>query len=98
MLGSILFAATVGLSSLALPAQVIPEGRNHVLPPVEASLTYSLARSNDGPGICVCFFMNGDSAETSIRAYRQFSAVVDFTGEHTGNIDSTGEPLSLYTI
>ncbi len=88
-------ATMLGLSAPSLHGQVAPGGRDFSLPRAEVSLSYSPIESNSGPGQCGCFFMNGASAEGNFRAYRGYTAVVDVTAAHTGQINNTGQPFSL---
>lgn len=88
----------MGLSLPSLHAQVIAPGVNYALPRAQASITYSLVRTNSGPGQCGCFYMNGGSAEGVFHAFRGFSAVADVTVAHTGQINKTGQPFSLLLV
>lgn len=90
-----LFMATVLGCAPGLHGQIAPGGRDFSLPRAEVSLTYSPTEANAGPGQCGCFFMNGASAEGNFRTYRGYTAVVDVTAAHTGQIQNTGQPISL---
>jgi outer membrane immunogenic protein len=74
------------------PAQPEPEAD---IPRAQAAVNYSFMRANAAPGNCGCFNLNGGSAEVAVRAYRNFSAVFDLTGEHAGTTSIPGQALSL---
>ena len=74
------------------PAQPEPEAD---IPRAQATVNYSFMRANAAPGNCGCFNLNGGSAEVAVRAYRNFSAVFDLTGEHAGTTSIPGQSLSL---
>jgi outer membrane immunogenic protein len=61
----------------------------------QVAVDYSYMRANAAPGDCGCFNLNGGSAEVAVRAYRNFSAVFDLTGEHAGTTSIPGQSLSL---
>lgn len=82
----------------SLHAQVVPGGRDFSLPRAEVSLSYSPTEANAPPGHCGCFFMNGASAEGNFRTYRAYTTVVDVTATHTGNIQNTNTPFSMYMV
>jgi outer membrane immunogenic protein len=93
------FGACMGLATTGLRAQVTtPAGRDFALPRAEFSLAYSPTEVNAPPGKCGCFFMNGLSAEGNFRAYRGFTAVVDATAAHAGDIQKTGVPSSMIMV
>lgn len=95
----IVLGTMMGVSSPGLHGQVItPAGRDFSLPRAEVSLAYSPTEANAGPGQCGCFFMNGASIEGNFRTYRAFTTVVDVTAAHTGQIQNTGQPLSLLLV
>jgi outer membrane immunogenic protein len=66
--------------------------------PLEVSFAYSYIRANANPGQCGCFNMNGGNAEEALHFYRGFSAVADFTGESTANVNNGGRGLSLVSF
>jgi hypothetical protein len=88
----------LGLNLPSLHGQVVPSGRDFSLPRAEVSLAYSPTEANSPPGHCGCFFMNGASAEGNFRTYRAYTTVVDVTATHTGNIQNTGTPFSMYMV
>lgn len=63
--------------------------------PIEVSVNYSDLRTNESPGQCGCFSINGGSTEVAFHTYRWFSAVADMTGERTGSVNGGSQGLSL---
>jgi hypothetical protein len=87
--------AVIGLvlgAVASAPAQPEPEAD---IPRAQAAVNYSFMRANAAPGNCGCFNLNGGSTELAVRAYRNFSAVFDLTGEHAGATSIPGQALSL---
>jgi outer membrane immunogenic protein len=96
---ALLFLGTMlGLHLPHLHGQTLPGGRDFSLPRAEVSLAYSPTEANAPPGHCGCFFMNGLSAEGNFRTYRAYTTVVDVTVAHTGNIQNTGQPFSMFMV
>ncbi|MGA2428831.1 MAG: hypothetical protein ABSH13_10035 [Candidatus Acidiferrum sp.] len=65
------------------------------IPRAQIAVDYSFMRANAGPGNCGCFSLNGGSAEVAVRAYGNFSAVFDMSGEYAGTTSVAGESLAL---
>jgi outer membrane immunogenic protein len=61
----------------------------------DAAATYHWVRSNAGPGDCGCFGLNGGGLSGSLNLHGPWSAVADFSVEHTGNGAPIGNPLTL---
>jgi outer membrane immunogenic protein len=92
---ALLFLGTMLGFHSPLHGQSLPGGRDFSLPRTEISLAYSPVEANAPPGHCGCFFMNGVSAEGNFRTYRGYTAVVDVTAAHSGQVQNTGQPFSL---
>jgi len=96
---ALLFLGTMlGFNLPHLHGQTLPGGRDFSLPRAEVSLAYSPTEANAPPGYCNCFFMNGLSAEGNFRTYRAYTTVVDVTATHTGNIQNTNQPFSMFMV
>jgi outer membrane immunogenic protein len=67
------------------------------VPLAQVAVHYTWVRANAGPGDCGCFNLNGGGAEFAVRAYRNFSAVVDVTGAHAASTSISGQSLGLLT-
>ena len=65
-------------------------------PGLDASVGYTLARSNVSSG-CGCFWMNGATAAVSLGLKKNFSAVADFAFLGNGNVQSSGQSLLLFS-
>ena len=65
----------------------------------ELALDYSYARSNEPPGGCTCFNLNGVSATYTWSVKPDhFALAGDVTIVHTGSIGAPGESLTLSTF
>lgn len=62
---------------------------------IDISAGYSYVRSNQPPGGCGCFSMNGGHASFAYNLTSHFGAVADFNIVHTGNIVGSGQGLTL---
>ena len=65
--------------------------------PLEAGADYNYVRANGPPGGCGCFSMNGGNAWIGYGFTKSFSAVAEFSAQRAGNINSTGEDLTLFS-
>jgi outer membrane immunogenic protein len=65
--------------------------------PLEVGVDYNYVRANGPPGGCSCFSMNGGNIWAAYNFSHSFSAVGEFSGQHAGNINATGEDLTLYS-
>lgn len=63
----------------------------------EVGADYNFVRANGPPDQCGCFSMNGGNAWAAYRLIGGFSAVAEFSGQHAGDINSTGEDLTLFS-
>lgn len=63
----------------------------------ELGLNYNYVRANGPPATCACFSMNGGGAWLGYRLTHSFTAVAEFSAQHAGNINSTGEDLTLFS-
>ncbi len=66
-------------------------------PRLEVSAGYTFVRANAPPGDCGCFSMNGGTAALAFNLTTRLGVVADFTAVHTGNVDATGEGLTLFS-
>lgn len=80
------------LSSLSLAASA-QKPKNTL----DATVMFMELRANAPVGGCGCFWMSGGSGELAIPIWRNFSAVGEANGEHTGNIPNLNVGLSLMT-
>jgi hypothetical protein len=65
--------------------------------PIALSVGYSAMISNSPPGECGCFLLNGASGEALFHVWKNVAAVVQLTGDHTGNVPQSQQDLSLVT-
>jgi outer membrane immunogenic protein len=65
--------------------------------PIALSVGYSAMISNSPPGECGCFLLNGASGEALFHVWKNVAAVVQLTGDHTGNVPQSQQGLSLVT-
>jgi outer membrane immunogenic protein len=63
----------------------------------ELGADYNYVRANGPPGGCGCFSMNGGNAWGGYRVTNEISAVAEFSAQHAGNINSSGEDLTLFS-
>lgn len=63
----------------------------------ELGLNYNYVRANGPPATCACFSMNGGGAWLGYRLTNSFTAVAEFSAQHAGNINGTGEDLTLFS-
>jgi outer membrane immunogenic protein len=59
---------------------------------------FTVIRANEGPGYCGCFFMNGGSAEFSIKNSHNISFVTNFGYTSQTNINNNDRNLALMTV
>jgi peptidoglycan-associated lipoprotein len=85
-------------NSAGAPNASLAGGESSEIAPLEVSFAYSYLRANANPGQCGCFNLNGGNAEAALHLYRGFSAVADFTGENTANVNNGGRGLSLISF
>lgn len=93
------FAITF-LAVLAIFAQAVACGAARAQdesPKLEVGLDYNYVHANGPPGGCGCFSMNGGNGWVGLRLTNSFSAVGEFSAQHAGNIDNTGEDLTLFS-
>lgn len=89
-----LFAGAMALASTAAPA-LAQKQPLQLQYPVSVAVTYDAMHANPISGRS--FWMQGGSVQIAGRFYRGLSAVADVSGEHAGNINSTGVDLNLIT-
>ena len=65
--------------------------------PIALSVGYSAMIGNAPPGECGCFLLNGGSSEALFHVWKNVAAVVQLTGDHTGNVLQSQQALSLVT-
>jgi outer membrane immunogenic protein len=92
------FAVLVVVLSAAASATAQAGDSEEGIPRAQIAVNYSYMRANAAPGNCGCFNLNGGSTEVAVRAYRNFSAVFDLTGEHAGTTSIPGKSLSLLSF
>jgi len=80
------------------PNTSLASGTHSDIAPLEVSFSYSYLRANANPGQCGCFNLDGGNAEAALHVYRGFSAVAEFTGENTANVNNGGQGLSLISF
>ena len=66
-------------------------------PPFEVGADYNYVRANGPPGGCGCFSMNGGNIWASVRLAHGFSAVGEFSGQYSNDVNATGADLTLYS-
>jgi len=64
-------------------------------PKFEFGADYNFVRANGPPGTCACFSMNGGNGWIGYGLTNEFSVVAEFSGQHAGDINGTGEDLTL---
>lgn len=64
---------------------------------LEAGVDYNYVRANGPPGGCGCFSMNGGNVWVGYHLTDSFSVVAEFSGQHAGNINGSGEDLTLFS-
>jgi peptidoglycan-associated lipoprotein len=85
-------------NSAGAPNASLAGSKQSDVAPLEVAVAYSYLRSNANPGQCGCFNLNGGNAEAALHLYRGFSAVADFSGENTANVNNGGQGLSLVSF
>jgi outer membrane immunogenic protein len=65
--------------------------------PSALSVGYSAMISNAPPRECGCFLLNGGSSEALVHVWKNVAAVVQLTGDHTGNVPQSQQALGLVT-
>ncbi len=63
----------------------------------EFGADYNYVHANGPPGECGCFAMNGGNAWGGYRLTNEVSAVAEFSAQHAGNINGSGEDLTLFS-
>lgn len=63
----------------------------------EFGVDYNYVRANGPPGGCACFSMNGGNAWAGYHLTDAISAVGEFSAQHAGNINGSGEDLTLFS-
>lgn len=84
------------LSSIFVSAQSTVS-RHEDTAQMEVTLAYSADRTNQAPGSCGCFWMQGGKAEANMYYGRGVSVVAELTGLHASNISAAHQSLSLVT-
>jgi outer membrane immunogenic protein len=64
---------------------------------IEVGADYNFVRANAPPGGCGCFSMNGGNAWISYGLSHSFSVVGEFSAQHAGDINGSGEDLTLFS-
>jgi peptidoglycan-associated lipoprotein len=64
---------------------------------LEFGADYNYVRANGPPGGCGCFSMNGGNVWAGYRLSDSFSAVAEFSAQQAGNINGSGEDLTLFS-
>jgi hypothetical protein len=86
------FAVSLFTSTLVGGAENAPVAK----PMADLSITWSELRSNVPVGNCGCFWMNGGSAEFAVPAWRNFSGVIEVSGQRANHLPGVpGVGLSL---
>lgn len=90
-------AAICFIAASGLTAQTTGETKKPAAAPsrIDFAFAYSAARSNAVGG--GSFWMQGGSVQMHLLVYRALGLVVDFSGGHAGNIQSSGVGLDLVT-
>jgi outer membrane immunogenic protein len=99
---STLLLAVVAIKTVSVAhAQAVPfDGHDVTVSkshPIALSVGYSAMISNAPPGECGCFLLNGGSGEALFHVWKNVAAVVQLTGDHTGNVPQSQQGLSLVT-
>lgn len=84
-----------GLAAMMWIAPAAGAQEDH--PPLELGVDYNYVRANGPPGGCSCFSMNGGNIWAAYSFTHSFSAVAEFSGQHAGNINASGEDLTLFS-
>lgn len=82
----------VFMSLLSLPSAATAQKPANTM---DASAIFSEMRANAPVGGCGCFWMAGGVGELSYPVWRDFSAVIEVGGQHTGHIPGSNTSLSL---
>jgi outer membrane immunogenic protein len=91
-------AVVIMLCALAATVLSVPAARAQEAPPrLELGVDYNYVRANGPPGECGCFSMNGGNIWAAYNFSHSFSAVAEFSAQHAGNINATGEDLTLFS-
>jgi hypothetical protein len=90
--------AQTATNSAGAPGPALAGETPRNVAPLELAFAYSYVRANANPGQCGCFNMNGGDAEAALHVYRGWSAVADFTGESTANVNNGGQGLALISF
>jgi hypothetical protein len=85
----LLGAMTVAVAAAQKPKQATPDGRLELSFTYDATLADAITKQS--------FWMQGGSVELHGQFYKGWGVVADITGLHTGNMHSSGVPLSLVT-
>jgi outer membrane immunogenic protein len=79
----------------AMAALALPAAAQSSSPRFEFGADYNFVRANGPPGTCACFSMNGGNGWIGYGLTNGFSVVGEFSGQHAGNINGSGEDLTL---
>jgi len=86
----------LGMLLAVVPAAAQSSAPTNVTPQVEVALGYTYVRARSVvPGGC-CFNMNGGSASVAVGINRWLSLAGEFGGYYTGNVQGTGNSLSVF--
>jgi outer membrane immunogenic protein len=98
-LALLLILIAVSACPLAAQDSTRPASAVEKSPRAELALGYSYLYSNAPPGGCGCFSLNGGNATFAwMLKPSHFALVGDIAVAHAGNIDTTGEGLTLSTF
>jgi len=90
--------ALLSILGLCASAALAPAARAQVQKStLELGVDYNYVRANGPPGGCGCFSMNGGNAWAGYRLSDSFSAVAEFSAQQAGNINGSGEDLTLFS-
>jgi outer membrane immunogenic protein len=71
-------------------------GHSEPVPRVEIGLNYTYLHANAPPSGCGCFSLNGGSGTVLVNARRGWSAVADLNAAEAGNINATGQNITVF--
>jgi outer membrane immunogenic protein len=83
------------LLMMGAAARVRPAAAQSSAPKFEFGADYNFVRANGPPGTCACFSMNGGNGWASYGLAGGFSVVGEFSGQHAGDINGSGNDLTL---
>jgi outer membrane immunogenic protein len=79
----------------AATALARPTAAQSSAPKFEFGADYNFVRANGPPGTCACFSMNGGNGWIGYGLGNGFSVAGEFSGQHAGDINGSGEDLTL---